>query len=91
MAFFVITLSLSSFSLAEMVNSGNVEAELISEYKEVSPGQVVTVLLRTLIRPKWHTYWQNPGDSGAPTTMDWILPDGFKAGEIQWPYPERLP
>jgi len=90
-AFFVIALSLSSFSIAEMVNSGNVEAELISEYKEVSPGQVVTVLLRTLIRPEWHTYWQNPGDSGAPTTMDWILPDGFKAGEIQWPYPKRLP
>lgn len=86
-----ITLCLSFSSAAEMINSGNVEAELISEYKEVSPGQVVTVLLRTVIRPEWHTYWQNPGDSGAPTTLDWILPDGFVAGDIQWPYPERIP
>ena len=29
---------------------------------------------------EWHVYWKNPGDSGLPTTVDWILPPGFTAG-----------
>jgi thiol:disulfide interchange protein DsbD len=39
----------------------------------------------------WHTYWQNPGDSGLATTIRWELPAGFTAGDIVWPYPQRLP
>ncbi|HEY4266395.1 MAG TPA: protein-disulfide reductase DsbD domain-containing protein, partial [Micropepsaceae bacterium] len=43
------------------------------------------------IRKGWHTYWRNPGDAGFPTTAKWQLPEGWKAGDIQWPYPKRLP
>jgi thiol:disulfide interchange protein DsbD len=39
----------------------------------------------------WHTYWQNPGDSGLPTTIEWKLPAGVTAGPIQWPAPHALP
>ena len=39
----------------------------------------------------WHTYWQNPGDSGLPTTLAWKLPPGVTAGPIQWPAPKALP
>jgi thiol:disulfide interchange protein DsbD len=38
----------------------------------------------------WHTYWQNPGDSGIPARIDWELPDGFEAGTIRWPYPQSF-
>jgi thiol:disulfide interchange protein DsbD len=41
--------------------------------------------------PHWHTYWQNPGDSGMATTLAWTLPAGASAGEIEWPVPGRLP
>ena len=34
---------------------------------------------------------EEPGDSGLPTTLAWTLPAGFKAGEIDWPTPSRLP
>jgi thiol:disulfide interchange protein/DsbC/DsbD-like thiol-disulfide interchange protein len=37
----------------------------------------------------WHIYWQNPGDSGIPTSFSWQLPQGVKAGPIHWPVPER--
>jgi len=40
-------------------------------------------------KPGWHTYWLNGGDSGAPTTLDWRLPAGITASDIQWPTPER--
>jgi thiol:disulfide interchange protein DsbD len=38
----------------------------------------------------WHSYWRNPGDSGIPTSLEWDLPDGLEAGQIQWPYPTRI-
>ena len=40
--------------------------------------------------PNWHTYWKFPGDAGLPTEIAWKLPDGWKAGEIQWPIPLKL-
>ena len=47
--------------------------------------------LRLEHQPHWHTYWKNPGDSGLPTKLEWTLPPGVRAGEIQWPLPQRLP
>ncbi len=38
----------------------------------------------------WHIYYKDPGDSGIPTTMEWTLPAGWKAGEIVWPAYERI-
>ena len=38
----------------------------------------------------WHTYWKNPGDAGSPTKIEWQLPTGISAGEIQWPLPHRI-
>lgn len=39
----------------------------------------------------WHIYWQNPGDSGIPTSIDWRVPYGMSPGAIHWPLPERQP
>ena len=38
----------------------------------------------------WHIYWINPGDSGQPPRVQWHLPDGLSAGQIEWPAPRRL-
>jgi thiol:disulfide interchange protein/DsbC/DsbD-like thiol-disulfide interchange protein len=84
-------LVVSTGTAAQPVRTPNVEAELVPERSVLVPGQTNTVALRLKIRDRWHTYWQNPGDSGLPTTLDWKLPDGFKAGAIQWPAPKALP
>ena len=68
-----------------------VNASFIPEHAAVTPGGKVTVALRELIREKWHTYWVNPGDSGAPTIINWKLPEGWSAAAPQFPYPERIP
>ncbi len=47
--------------------------------------------LRLEHQPHWHTYWKNPGDSGLPTKLEWTLPPGVQAGEVQWPLPQRIP
>jgi thiol:disulfide interchange protein len=40
--------------------------------------------------PGWHTYWENPGDAGLATTLEWTLPEGFVATKIDWPAPKRI-
>ncbi len=62
-------------------------ARLLSQHSSIQPGQ--TLLLGVLVTPDegWHTYWINPGESGLPTKIQWELPAGFKAGDIQWPTP----
>lgn len=76
---------------AALVKTDHVEAELVSERTAFVPGQTATVALRLKMVDGWHTYWQNPGDSGLPTTLAWTLPKGVTAGPIQWPAPHALP
>jgi thiol:disulfide interchange protein DsbD len=75
---------------SQALNTGNLQARLISVADQIAPGATFTLLLEHQIRPGWHTYWVNPGDSGAATTLDWREPQGFEFGEIEWPYPERI-
>ncbi len=56
-----------------------------------SAPNTVWVGLQLTHQPGWHSYWQNPGDSGLPTQLQWTLPVGVVASDIQWPSPKRLP
>lgn len=68
----------------------HLEASLISRSNYVIPGQTLELALRLVPEEGWHTYWKNPGDTGLPTQIHWTLPKGFKAGDIEWPVPERI-
>jgi thiol:disulfide interchange protein DsbD len=63
-----------------------VKASLISADRSVQPGRPVTVAVRLEHDPSWHSYWRNAG-TGYPTRLEWHLPTGWSAGEIQWPVP----
>jgi thiol:disulfide interchange protein DsbD len=67
-----------------------VEVELVAEHDAVRAGSPLSIGLRIAHDPHWHTYWRNPGDSGLATELSLALPDGFVAGPIQWPAPQRL-
>ena len=68
----------------------HVKVALIPEVRTIAPGTPFSVAVRLDMDPRWHTYWINPGDSGAATQIKWNLPPGFEAGPIQWPHPERI-
>jgi DsbC/DsbD-like thiol-disulfide interchange protein len=68
----------------------HVKLELVSEQNAVVPGKELWLGVRFNLEDGWHTYWINPGDSGEAPRIEWHLPEGFEAGAIQWPYPERL-
>ena len=63
-----------------------VKASLVAADATVQPGKPITVALRFLHDPHWHTYWLNPG-TGLPTSLAWKLPAGWTASDIQWPAP----
>jgi thiol:disulfide interchange protein DsbD len=67
-----------------------VDVGLISDATAVRPGQTLWVGLQFKLQSGWHIYWENPGDSGEPPTIQWDLPAGFHAGDFLWPYPERI-
>src|SRR5216110_3583441 len=64
-----------------------VKAELLADTDAVVPGKPFTIGLLLRMAPGWHTYWKFSGDAGLPTEINWNLPAGWKAGEIQWPIP----
>ena len=68
----------------------DVRASLVAEQDAIEPGKPVTVGLSLKLGKGWHVYWKNPGGPGFPVSVEWELPAGFKAGEIQWPHPERF-
>ena len=64
-----------------------VKATLLADTSAIVAGKPFTVGLLLRMAPGWHTYWRFSGDAGLPTEIKWQLPDGWKAGEIQWPIP----
>jgi len=72
-------------------DTGESSINLITESYQVDTKDTLLVGLEFMLSPGWHTYWRNPGDSGEGVTIKWDLPPGFKASEILWPGPERIP
>ncbi|MBI2234660.1 MAG: thioredoxin family protein [Micavibrio aeruginosavorus] len=69
----------------------HVRIELIPARTHVAAGEILPVAIRQSIEPGWHTYWINPGDSGATPRFSWTLPESVRAGPVQWPAPHRIP
>jgi thiol:disulfide interchange protein DsbD len=69
----------------------HVQPVLAAETDGAAPGSTLYVAVVQKIDKGWHTYWRNPGDAGEATAITWTLPPGWKAGDIVWPAPQRLP
>lgn len=67
-----------------------VRATLAAEVRSIRPAQPFWVGVRLQMRDGWHVNWLNPGDAGLAPTVEWDLPEGFVAGRIQWPYPDKF-
>jgi thiol:disulfide interchange protein len=70
-------------------NAAHTRATLILSADAAKAGDTVTAGIHLQMDAKWHTYWKNSGASGDPTKIQWELPTGITAGEIQWPLPEK--
>ena len=87
------TLFAAAAAAAESVTlqTDHLRSRLVAAAEAAVPGETLKLGLLLEHDAGWHTYWKNPGDSGLPTRMEFALPDGLVAGEIEWPLPERQP
>jgi DsbC/DsbD-like thiol-disulfide interchange protein len=69
--------------------ASHVQAELLADVSGIQPGKPFWLGVHLTIDPGWHVYWKNPGDTGLPTRVSLTLPDGFTAGAVQFPTPNR--
>jgi DsbC/DsbD-like thiol-disulfide interchange protein len=83
---------LSFFGYIQKIESAarHAHVELLSRQTTLRPGSDLQLGIHFILEPGWHIYWINPGDSGQPPSLQWQLPPGFTAGEVQWPRPERI-
>jgi DsbC/DsbD-like thiol-disulfide interchange protein len=65
-----------------------VKAEILSDAVDYSKS--FTVGLRFVIESDWYLYWKNPGDSGLPIDVTWVLPKGWRAEELLHPVPQKF-
>ena len=59
----------------------------ISANQTIAPGQPFEIYIQITHEPGWHSYYVNPGAIGTSLNLEWHLPEGFNAGEIQWATP----
>jgi thiol:disulfide interchange protein DsbD len=76
---------------AAPVASPHASTQLVAAVTSAAPGSTVWVAVDQTYDKGWHSYWRNPGDAGEATTIAWTLPAGWRAGDIVWPAPKRLP
>ena len=68
----------------------NISAMLVPERTSVAPGETVTLAVVMRPEPRWHGYWENPGDAGFGMSFRWTLPPGAQTGVPRYPVPETL-
>ena len=76
---------------SDSARTEQVRLTLLPEHDVVAPGATLWLALHFELIPDWHVYWRNPGDSGEAPRVEWQLPGGWQAGDIQWPTPQRIP
>lgn len=84
--------SLSMVSGSVQADTGHVRAELVAYVPQgIEPGRTFWVGVKLTHQPQWHTYWENPGDTGLATSLVWDIPPDMSAGDIVWPAPKPIP
>ena len=76
--------------LANPVETGHAKASLITNLQS-SDQESFYVGVRLQMQDGWHTYWENPGDSGSPFEANWSTDDGVIIENVQWPTPITIP
>jgi DsbC/DsbD-like thiol-disulfide interchange protein len=66
-----------------------VKVALLADHAAIRAGETCTLAVKLTIEPKWHIYWQNPGDAGVRTAVDVHAPKGFEVGRVRYPAPAR--
>ena len=76
--------------MANPVETGHAKASLITNLQSSSQ-ESFFVGVRLEMQDGWHTYWENPGDSGSPFNARWSTDAGVIIENVSWPTPQTIP
>ena len=79
-----------TLAVSNPVDTGHARASLITNL-ENSEQESFYIGLRLEMQEGWHTYWENPGDSGSPFDAKWTVNKGVIVENVQWPTPVTIP
>lgn len=86
-AIFSIMLINNANALESSKSTDKVKASIITSKDNIYYGESFEVLVKLEMKNGWHTYWQNPGESGEKTKVSFSLPTGYKAIYQEESYP----
>ena len=64
------------------------KTDVISEVSALKPGDSAWIGVTFVLKPGWHIYWKNSGESGYPTSIEWESGDA-EFGPLKFPTPRN--
>lgn len=84
----ILIISIQSFLTIYAQEKPEPEAFIILNSFSLEKSRNIDAAVVIKLEKGWHIYWRNPGDSGIPTSFEFILPENISASEIKWTVPE---
>ncbi len=88
--FLACSLFLCTLAASNPVETGHARASLITNLQD-SQQESFYVGVRLEMQEGWHTYWENPGDSGSPFDAKWNVAESLIVENVEWPTPITIP
>ena len=88
--FLASSLLFCTLAYSNPVETGHARASLITNLQD-SQQESFYVGVRLEMQEGWHTYWENPGDSGSPFDAQWNVDQGIIVENVEWPTPVTIP
>jgi thiol:disulfide interchange protein len=89
-AFFFLLLVLLGGGAFAQPAARHMNVRLVPETASAAAGSTIRLAFVMHPEPGWHGYWRNPGDAGDAPRVRWRLPEGWRAGALDFPMPGRL-
>lgn len=87
--FIFLFLTINTYALDQDIPDP-VQIKIITDTETVEPGTMIKVGVYFKVDPGWHIYWKNPGDSGLPTKVKHLVPEGFEIKQTHYPVPKTF-
>ena len=72
-------------------DSSSSTSSVIASVKSITSNQKFEVALKLNHPKSWHSYYHNDGIGvSTPPSIEWVLPEGFKASSLIYPTPHKM-
>lgn len=81
--------NLAQQAQSPVVSGAQMDAQLVASHSTIAAGEEFWIGVRLIPADGWHFYFENPGDTGLPTRIDWTSDTDIETSAIHWPVPAR--